>query len=106
MDDFSETFHRKTVLVTGGAGSIGTNLVQALAAFDPKSILVLDNLSSAYEGNMPRGPKIQFLQGDVTRDEDLRQAFKEHPEIVYHLAFRFVNPNSVVKPELGRMVTC
>ena len=66
MDDLSDTFHRKTVLVTGGAGSIGTNLVNALASFDVKSIVVFDNLSSAYEWNIPRGPKIQFLRGDVT----------------------------------------
>src|SRR3989475_4021571 len=104
MDDLSETFHRKTVLVTGGAGSIGTNLVNALAAVDVKRIVVFDNLSSAYEWNIPRGLKIQFLQGDVTRDEDLRQAFKERPEIVYHLASHFANQNSVDHPELDLIV--
>src|SRR5438046_5634956 len=81
MGDFSETFRRKTILVTGGAGSIGTNLVNALASFDVKRIVVLDNFSSAYEWNLPRGPKIHFLRGDVTRDEDLRGAFKEPPHI-------------------------
>src|SRR5881296_1588316 len=104
MDDLSETFRRKTVLVTGGAGSIGTNLVNSLATFDIKRIIVFDNLSSAYDWNIPRGPKIQFLLGDVTRDEDLRQAFKEHPEIVYHLASHFANQNSVDHPELDLMV--
>src|SRR5438094_5753158 len=104
MDDLSETFHRKTVLVTGGAGSIGTNLVNALAAFDVKRIVVLDNLSSAYEWNIPRGPKIHFLRGDVTLDEDLRRAFKERPHIVYHLAAHFANQNSVNHPELHIVV--
>src|SRR2546428_13665407 len=104
MDDLSETFHRKTVLVTGGAGSIGTNLVNALASFDVKRIVVLDNLSSAYEWNIPRGPKIHFLRGDVTRDEDLRRAFKERPHIVYHLAAHFANQNSVDHPELDLAV--
>src|SRR2546428_10533960 len=104
MDDLSETFHRTTVLVTGGAGSIGTNLVNALGAFDVKRIVVFDNLSSAYEWNIPQGPKIQFLRGDVTRDEDLRQAFKERPQIVYHLASHFANQNSVDHPELDLMV--
>src|SRR3989442_2619328 len=106
MDDLSETFHRKTVLVTGGAGSIGTNLVNALASFDVKRIVVFDNLSSAYECNIPRGPQIQFLQGDVTRDDDLRQAFKERPQIVYHLAAHFANQNSVDHPQLDLMVNC
>src|SRR2546425_11575559 len=100
MDDLSETFHRKTVLVTGGAGSICTNLVSAIASFDVKRIVVLDNLSSAYEWNIPRGPKIHFLRGDVTRDEDLQRAFKERPHVVYHLAAHFANQNSVDHPEL------
>src|SRR5256712_6082232 len=104
MDDLSETFHHKTVLVTGGAGSIGTNLVNALGAFDVKRIVVFDNLSSAYEWNIPEGPRIQFLRGDVTRDEDLGQAFKGRPEIVYHLAAHFANQNSVDHPELDLMV--
>src|SRR5205809_4601493 len=104
MGDFSETFRRKTVLVTGGAGSIGTNLVNAVASFDVKRIVVLDNLSSAYEWNIPRGPKIHFLRGDVTRDEDLRRAFRERPHVVYHLAAHFANQNSVDHPELDLMV--
>src|SRR5207249_3393165 len=104
MDELSETFRGKTVLVTGGAGSIGTNLVNTLAGFDVKRIVVFDNLSSAYEWNIPRGPKIQFLRGDVTQDKDMREAFKARPEIVYHLAAHFANQNSVDHPELDLMV--
>src|SRR2546422_2838193 len=104
VSDLSETFRRKTVLVTGGAGSIGTNLVKALATFEVKRIVVFDNLSSAHEWNIPRGPKIHFLRGDVTQDDDLQAAFKEHPQIVYHLAAHFANQNSVDHPELDLMV--
>src|SRR5437016_630561 len=104
MGDLSETFRRKTVLVTGGAGSIGTNLVNALASFDVKGITILDNLSSAYEWSIPRGPKIHFLHGDVSRDADLRRAFKERPQVVYHLAAHFANQNSVDHPELDLQV--
>ena len=104
MDDLSETFRRKTVLVTGGAGSIGTNLINALTSFDVKRITILDNLSSAYEWNLPRGPKIHFLRGDVTRYEDLRRAFKVKPHIIYHLAAHFANQNSVDHPELDLAV--
>src|SRR2546427_11152650 len=104
MDDPSETFERKTVLVTGGAGSIGSNLVKALALFDVKRIVILDNLSSAYEWNIPRGPKVRFLRGDVTQEESLRRAFKDSPQIVYHLAAHFANQNSVDHPELDLAV--
>src|SRR2546425_9410622 len=94
MDDISETFRGKIVLVTGGAGSIGTNLVRALASFDVKRIIVLDNLSSAYEWNIPRGPKIHFLHRDVTRDEDLRRGVKESPHPPYPPADHFCHQNS------------
>src|SRR2546426_12493563 len=104
MDDLSETFRGKTILVTGGAGSIGTNLVGALASFEVKRIRILDNLSSAYVWNIPRIPKIRFLKGDVTRDEDLRTAFKERPHFVYHLAAHFANQNSVDHPEVDLQV--
>ena len=100
MDDFTEGFRRKTVLVTGGAGSVGTNLVTAIAGLDVGRIVVLDNLSSAYEWNIPQGPRIKFIRGDVTKDEDLRRAFKHRPHVVYHLAAHFANQNSVDHPEL------
>src|SRR5437870_8759675 len=98
MEDPSEAFRRKTVLVTGGAGAIGSNLAQALTEFDVNRIFVLDNLSSSYEWNVPRNPKIQFLKGDILHEKDLAQAFQSHPHIVYHLAAHFANQNSVDNP--------
>lgn len=104
MEDLSETFRRTTVLVTGGAGAIGSNLTHALSAFDVKRILVIDNLSSSYEWNVPKGPNVQFLKGDILDDKDLDRAFKGHPRIVYHLAAHFANQNSVDFPELDLQV--
>ncbi len=99
-----EAFEGKTVLVTGGAGAIGTNLVARLATTGVKRIVILDNLSSSYEWNVVRGPKVQFIQGDVVVDADLKKAFKERPQIVYHLAAHFANQNSVDHPELDLTV--
>lgn len=104
MPDTSATFRNKTILVTGGAGAIGTNLVGALNALQAKRIVVLDNLSSAYEWTVPRGPRIHFVRGDVVSEKDVEKAFKEKPEIVYHLAAHFANQNSVEQPELDLMV--
>src|SRR5256712_8582355 len=104
VSDLSETFRRKTVLVTGSAGSIGTKLVKALATFEVKRIVVFDSLAAAHEWNIACGHKIHFLRGDVTQDDDLQAAFKEHPQIVYHLAAHFANQNSVDHPELDLMV--
>lgn len=104
MPDVAQAFERKTVLVTGGAGAIGGNLVDALAETGAKRIVILDNLSSSYTWNIPRGPKIRFIRGDVRNDEDLRLAFKERPQIIFHLAAHFANQNSVDHPEEDLMV--
>ncbi len=104
MNDLQEGFKDKTVLVTGGAGAIGGNLVRALDSLDTKKIIILDNLSSSYEWNIPQGPKIQFIRGDILNDENLKWAFKSKPDIVYHLAAHFANQNSVDNPEKDLMV--
>jgi UDP-glucose 4-epimerase len=104
MNELQEGFKDKTVLVTGGAGAIGGNLVRVLNTYDTKKIIILDNLSSSYEWNIPQGPKIQFIQGDILNDENLKWAFKSKPDIVYHLAAHFANQNSVDNPEKDLMV--
>jgi UDP-glucose 4-epimerase len=104
MNEIQDGFKDKTVLVTGGAGAIGGNLVKALDNYDTKKIIILDNLSSSYEWNIPRSPKIQFIQGDILHDENLKWAFKSKPDIVYHLAAHFANQNSVDNPEKDLMV--
>ena len=104
MKEVNESFKGKTVLVTGGAGAIGGNLVRKLNELDTKKIVILDDLSSSYEWNIPRGPKIQFIKGDILDEEKLKWAFKGRPEIVYHLAAHFANQNSVDNPETDLMV--
>lgn len=104
MEKVYETFEGKTVLVTGGAGAIGGNLVRKLNDLKTKKIVIIDNLSSSYEWNLPKGPKIQFILGDILDDEKLKWVFKHKPQIVYHLAAHFANQNSVDNPETDLMV--
>jgi nucleoside-diphosphate-sugar epimerase len=104
VEEVYESFKGKTVLVTGGAGAIGGNLVRKLNELDTKKIVIIDDLSSSYEWNIPRGSKIQFIKGDILNDEKLKWAFKGRPEIVYHLAAHFANQNSVDNPETDLMV--
>jgi len=104
MTNWNEEFKEKVVLITGGAGAVGGNLVAALNSIETKKIIILDNLSSSYEWNIPKSPKIQFIHGDILNDEDLKWAFKEKPDIVYHLAAHFANQNSVDSPETDLMV--
>jgi nucleoside-diphosphate-sugar epimerase len=104
MNELQEGFKGKTVLVTGGAGAIGGNLVRELDNYDTKKIIILDNLSSSYEWNIPQSQKIHFIQGDILNDENLKWAFRSKPDIVYHLAAHFANQNSVDNPEKDLMV--
>ena len=99
-----EAFDEKTVLVTGGAGAIGSNLVKTLSKLETKKITIIDDLSSGHQWNIPANPKIDFVKGDILDEEKLKLAFKAKPEIVYHLAAHFANQNSVDNPERDLMV--
>ena len=103
-DDIRDYFHGRTILITGGAGAIGSNLVTALSTLvgDEGMIIVLDNLS-AIKGDEPFDlsplSNMMFVKGDVRNDIDLKRVFREKPTIVYHLAAFFANQNSVDYPE-------
>ncbi len=97
-------FENKTVLVTGGAGFIGTNLVRRLLSLNPEKIVVLDDLSSASLWNLPNDKRVRFIQGSVLEDDKLTSAFDLHPQFVFHLAAHFANQNSVDHPEHDLMV--
>lgn len=62
------------ILVTGGAGFIGSHLVDALLAAD-HSVRVLDNLSMGKRENLPLDhPRLRFIDGDVANAEAVEQA--------------------------------
>ena len=102
--DIKEYFYGRNILVTGGAGAIGINLVTALSELvgDEGMIIVLDNLS-AIKGDKPIDfpplSNMMFVKGDVRSDIDLKRVFREKPSIVFHLAAFFANQNSVDYPE-------
>jgi len=102
MKNFSE-YENKTVLVTGGAGAIGSNLCKKLAELNAK-VIILDDLSSAHPWTIPRHKNITFIRGSILDDEMLKRVFKEKPEYVFHLAAHFANQNSVDNPETDLMV--
>ena len=83
----SELMSASRILVTGGAGFIGSHLVDALMT-SGNSVTVLDNLSSGSLNNIRRwinDPKFNFIHGDLLDHESLRKALQEC-EVVYHLA--------------------
>ena len=67
-----EVYEGKIVLVTGGAGCIGTNLCRKLAELGAEKVVILEDLSSAYEWNIPRADNISFVNGSILDDEMLK----------------------------------
>ncbi len=98
-DNYSKAYKDKVILVTGGAGAIGTNLCSKLADTGAQMIIILDNLSSGYTWNIPKRKNIMFVKGCITDDVYLKRVFFEQPQYVYHLAAFFANQNSVDYPE-------
>lgn len=96
--DYLKPYEGRTVLVTGGAGAIGSNLCRALVAAGAR-VIVLDNLSSAERWNVPSLPGLLLVEGDIRDEVILKRVFFERPALVYHLAAFFANQNSVDHPE-------
>lgn len=99
MTDYKESYKNKVILVTGGAGAIGSNLCKALSDLNAKLVIILDDLSASYKWNTPSRYNIMFVQGSVTDEGMLKRVFNEQPNLVFHLAAFFANQNSVDYPE-------
>jgi len=94
----------KRILITGGAGCIGSNLIKALLKAEPEKIVVIDDLSASYEWNIPKDPKVTFIRGSILDEERMKRAFSYKPHYVFHLAAHFANQNSVDHPETDLLV--
>jgi UDP-glucose 4-epimerase len=89
------------VLVTGGAGFIGSNLVRELLD-DDHEVVVLDDLSTGDNGNLA-GLKIDFLNASILEASSLRDA-ADGCQAIVHLAARPSVPRSIANPELTHEV--
>ncbi|HIB53665.1 MAG TPA: NAD-dependent epimerase/dehydratase family protein [Nitrospirales bacterium] len=84
------------VLVTGGAGFIGSHLVSRFLD-EGHTVVVVDNLSTGKQKNIH--PKARFYKVDITRPGGLRRIFaKEKPEVVSHHAAQVSVWQSVQNP--------
>lgn len=84
------------VLVTGGAGFIGSNIVKQLVA-EAHRVCVLDNLLSGFRINLEDQAGVVFYEGDVRNKHDVAKAI-EGTEVIFHLAASVGNKRSIDDP--------
>lgn len=86
------------ILITGGAGFIGSHLVELLLLEGGHEIVVIDNLDTGRRENVPTG--VKFLKMDI-RHPDLEKVFKEYNfDAVVHLAAQTMVPFSLEHPDV------
>ena len=85
----------KRILVTGGAGFIGSHLCKKLSEFT-NNLTVYDNLSSGKVENVKHLPKVHFVKADILNLKKLNS--QEKPDLIYHLAAQVVVPYSMENP--------
>jgi len=93
MENVSRILHDKIVMVTGAAGSIGSELVRQVLHYEPKAVLLVEqaesplhDLSLDLRQAFPNANIIPLI-ANVREEERLEAIFHEyHPEVVYHAA--------------------
>lgn len=84
----SEFFKNKAILVTGGTGSIGSEIVRKILQYEPKVVRIFSNGEEKLfnlEQELREYPNTRYLVGDV-RDKERLEMAMENIDIVFHAA--------------------
>jgi len=93
----SLTFANARILVVGGAGFVGSNLVRQLLQEGPREIIVVDNLLSSDVSNIPADSRVRFVFGSIT-DEKILADLPQDLDFAFHLACYHGNQSSIANP--------
>lgn len=104
----SRFYQGKVILVTGGAGSIGRELVKELLELNPRVIRILDNNETAlYDLEQEfQSEKIRIFLGDIRDKDRLKRAFEDvnivfHAAALKHVPLCEYNPFEAIKTNVG-----
>lgn len=92
-----QSFTGSRVIVVGGAGFVGSNLVHQLLEQDVRQIVIVDNLLSSETDNIPSDNRVRFIFGSATDDRILGE-LRDDTDFVFHLACYHGNQSSMANP--------
>ncbi|MHC4794596.1 MAG: NAD-dependent epimerase/dehydratase family protein [Planctomycetota bacterium] len=85
------------ILVVGGAGFVGSNLVRRLLADGADHVTVVDNLLSAERSNLPADDRVTFIEGSIS-DDAIVGSLEDEFDFAFHLATFHGNQSSIADP--------
>ena len=85
------------LLVVGGAGFVGSNLVRIGLGEGAERVVVVDNLLSAERENLPDDPRVELVEGSIA-DDAVLAALHDEFDVVFHLATYHGNQSSIANP--------
>ena len=96
--------HNKSIIITGGAGFIGSHLTERLVQEEPEQIVIMDNLFLGKIENiqetLDKNENITFYKKDAADESEVKQVIQKHgTDIVFDLACMPL-PTSLVKPRM------
>ena len=91
------TFQRASVLVTGGAGFVGSALTRQLLGDGAAEIHVVDNLLSSERWNIPSDARVTFIEGSIA-DDAVVGALEDRYDYAFHLSTYHGNQSSIHDP--------
>src|SRR3954452_15556083 len=93
----TESFAGCNILVVGGAGFVGSNLVRLVLNDSPRKLTIVDNFLSADPVNVPNHPAVQLASGPITNDRILRD-LDDDLDYAFDLACYHGNQSSIHDP--------
>jgi UDP-glucose 4-epimerase len=98
-------FSKKKVLVTGGAGFVGSNIVERLLNLNVEKVIVLDNLFTGSLENLPEHKNLKFIKGSVEDRKLVSELVSQVPIIIHEAARNIIvstkNPYEDYETNIG-----